>query len=1203
MRKVFICLLFPFISFSQTEMLWSVPKNLENNLSQYECPLWGTYYSDFIKEEDKLSNEWMGIHSWVVKDINNDGYCDLFFGFFTSEQEPVPFKLYLYDANEGKLVNSSHLISNNIGQSFNRKSVAADFNGDGLLDFINVSHPERPDLDTSYLDFVYSKDGKWIQETLSKPSRSDGTNESGYYHGVAVGDVDSDGDNDFVVSMWSNQNIGMQTYLNDGNGNFNNFSSIKDIKTNMSFSNELFDVNGDGCIDMVYGDDIPLPPSIYAPNLLVAYGNCDGTFGPKMTDLSSFQYFDENSTGYDFDLVDLDNDNDNDLVIIEVTNGAWQLLFLENIGNDSNGQTIFNSRTEEVNNYLKDQGFYSDKNSNNWVAYIEFVDMNGDNHKDIIIQGPADAQPDYNFYNPNWVLFFESNWKYNYQIYPISSEIYDLHASFIDDKIKLEWKNIKPKIHQCGSWGCDQSTNESLSEIVSWKIYYHDEKWSDKNHNNLKHITISDFDKEIIDSNPGNLTTKYSNEISVFPLEKYYIRIAYIDENNMESNLSDLIYIEDDRDHDGDGIIDLYDNCPYISNLNQLDSDADGFGDACDKHFDELSILGLDLKSEAILVSSEYQQIVNEEGYLNYQNSRYFETHSAFDYKDFNSDGFKDLILISNFVPEIGNIAGVFLWNDDIKKFNDLTSHIMINRGDPFFHSKTVYDFDSDGDIDVYIPSHNYHGEKGKQPDYYFENGNRYPGNFFINEGDGFVRKLVDSVVFLNGGGNPDFPAFDNASLIDINNDDKKELLVSVINSGYPEASDSFFFTNYSLDKEKNIKKEFVFPWDEDFRYEGSFHSLIAKEWNNSIYVFCQPREDHSVQYGYTYPEVWIYDKNDNFSSKSPKKIKLKRNKSLHDAHSIINHDTFYLEDLDNDGDVEIIIGMFKLPNTGEHFSLHVFDNEGFEITNNWFKERDFIDKTATHANGFQMKDFNNDGFIDIQPNNRFNSQNNELVLFMNTGNSFKQFKINIDNNNWNWRIPVDVDNDKIYEFLIFKPNENPSDISSLLKVDYSNFNIDFDNDGHINSLDICPYTYNPDQLDSDNNGIGDVCEDIDNDGIIDNLDNCPLTANPDQADWNNNGVGDVCGDPKPLFTEKVTFVENIYPNPTDDKLTVIVKPGLEIKDLYFVDFSGKTVKPKSVSRTQNNLDINVSNLNEGIYVLEIVSDEEVDKIKVVIER
>ena len=162
----------------------------------------------------------------------------------------------------------------------------------------------------------------------------------------------------------------------------------------------------------------------------------------------------------------------------------------------------------------------------------------------------------------------------------------------------------------------------------------------------------------------------------------------------------------------------------------------------------------------------------------------------------------------------------------------------------------------------------------------------------------------------------------------------------------------------------------------------------------------------------------------------------------------------------------------------------------------------------------------------------------------------------------------------------------------------------DDDGDQVEDSEDNCPLTSNADQLDTDGDGIGDICDtDDDGDGVEDSLDNCPLTANPDQADWNNNGVGDVCGDPKPLFTEKVTFVENIYPNPTDDKLTVIVKPGLEIKDLYFVDFSGKTIKPKSVSRTQNNLDINLSNLNEGMYILEIVSDEEVDKVKIVIER
>ena len=162
----------------------------------------------------------------------------------------------------------------------------------------------------------------------------------------------------------------------------------------------------------------------------------------------------------------------------------------------------------------------------------------------------------------------------------------------------------------------------------------------------------------------------------------------------------------------------------------------------------------------------------------------------------------------------------------------------------------------------------------------------------------------------------------------------------------------------------------------------------------------------------------------------------------------------------------------------------------------------------------------------------------------------------------------------------------------------------DLDNDGIIDFEDICPQTTNADQLDTDADGIGDVCDtDDDGDGVLDTEDNCPLTANPDQADWNNNGVGDVCADPKPLFTEKITFVDNIYPNPTDDKLTVNIRPGIKIKDIYFVDFSGKTIKPNSVIRIQNNLDINVSNLNEGVYILEIVSDEDVDKVKVVIER
>lgn len=70
----------------------------------------------------------------------------------------------------------------------------------------------------------------------------------------------------------------------------------------------------------------------------------------------------------------------------------------------------------------------------------------------------------------------------------------------------------------------------------------------------------------------------------------------------------------------------------------------------------------------------------------------------------------------------------------------------------------------------------------------------------------------------------------------------------------------------------------------------------------------------------------------------------------------------------------------------------------------------------------------------------------------------------------------------------------------------------DTDNDGIVDEEDNCPLVSNPDQKDSDGDGIGDACEeDSDGDGIIDELDNCPMTSNPDQEDADEDGIGDAC--------------------------------------------------------------------------------------------
>ncbi|MCX6835175.1 MAG: thrombospondin type 3 repeat-containing protein, partial [candidate division Zixibacteria bacterium] len=78
---------------------------------------------------------------------------------------------------------------------------------------------------------------------------------------------------------------------------------------------------------------------------------------------------------------------------------------------------------------------------------------------------------------------------------------------------------------------------------------------------------------------------------------------------------------------------------------------------------------------------------------------------------------------------------------------------------------------------------------------------------------------------------------------------------------------------------------------------------------------------------------------------------------------------------------------------------------------------------------------------------------------------------------------------------------------------------VDSDGDGLADVCDNCPNLANADQLDRDYDGIGDVCDpclmdvnnDIDQDGLCAQDDNCPNVANADQADADHDGIGDVC--------------------------------------------------------------------------------------------
>lgn len=151
----------------------------------------------------------------------------------------------------------------------------------------------------------------------------------------------------------------------------------------------------------------------------------------------------------------------------------------------------------------------------------------------------------------------------------------------------------------------------------------------------------------------------------------------------------------------------------------------------------------------------------------------------------------------------------------------------------------------------------------------------------------------------------------------------------------------------------------------------------------------------------------------------------------------------------------------------------------------------------------------------------------------------------------------------------------------------------DSDGDGVVDSEDICPNT--PDGEIVDSGGCSISQKDSDGDGVNDNLDACPNTPL--------GIVVDSSGCEIPLSIESIKHINKIYPIPADNKLSIELKENIKVDDIYLVSMNGNLHKNLPFTKSRKKVDVNVSGIDTGLYILSIITEKDILKVKVIIER
>lgn len=471
-----------------------------------------------------------------------------------------------------------------------------------------------------------------------------------------------------------------------------------------------------------------------------------------------------------------------------------------------------------------------------------------------------------------------------------------------------------------------------------------------------------------------------------------------------------------------------------------------------------LGILGQTIQvkkvhKKVIEYAPDYQNLLDslkEPKYLN----RYHEIN------DFNNDGKLDLFIHTIGNPEKSTVRSLFLNKSTSSKYSfaEDKNYRTLTYGDGGFMSNMSGDFNSDGLIDIFCYTENYHGKPGNQPKAYFKDGNDTPDFVLFNTGKSFVQKFLDTTV-IDHGSRFDYIGQKFPIVYDFNKNGTPEILygnMGQIAFQEPVQDKKTLLISYEFDKKMKWSKEFNLSI---LKYGGTNEQLVTYPYqsgyfNNQWYFLTSIDKFYDLN---TKTYLTQFDSNNpkcyRVSQRFLNKIDLSQNfeggnvtklaeLTIERPFEIVNDWGTHVKDLDNDLNPEIITlewGNNIKPTDKRPSKIAVYDLNGKDISKLWFDSDLNYDYTDTHANGIHLVDIDNDGDIDLVPQNGWNeivNGNKGYNIFLNNGKKFiKTFVVykgsnsssgffdqGVDQNGYprskGFKIPVDFDKDKTYELM-----------------------------------------------------------------------------------------------------------------------------------------------------------------------------------------